>query len=80
MSCLSVCIYLFLHELGRMSVAGKDEFEYWEELEVESEVVHAHKSSERHLSNSGVRKSQLFVDGLLAQGLQWTVTEGQVCA
>lgn len=76
---LSVCIYLFLHGLGRMSVGGKDELEYWKELEVESEVVHAHKSSERHLSNSSVRKSQ-FEDGILAQGLQWTVTKGQVCA
>lgn len=44
-----------------MSVVGKDEFEYWEEFEVESGVVHAHKSSERQLSNSSVRKEVTVV-------------------
>lgn len=59
--CLSVCIYLFLHGLNRVSVVGKDEFKYWEELEVESEFVRAHKSSERQLPNSSVRREVTIV-------------------
>lgn len=38
---LSAYIYFFLDL--KVSVVGKDELEHWEELEVEAEVVHAHK-------------------------------------
>lgn len=54
-------MYLSLHVLNRLSVVGKDEFKYWEELEMESEVVHAHESSDRQLSNSSVRREVLAV-------------------
>lgn len=38
---LSAYIYFYMDLI--VSVVGKDGFEYWEELEVEAEVGHAHK-------------------------------------
>lgn len=54
--CLSLCLYLSIHVLNRVSVTGRNE------LEMESEVVHAREDLERQiLSNTSVREEVTVV-------------------